>query len=116
MNRKVLALVGVACLSGSLLTACGQVDDDGTARVNNVNGYQQNRNGGFMNRDGILNNGADRGMLDNPFDGNGNRNYGVDGGRDVGANGAGVSGSSDDFGSGGMGIGNNRGMGIGNNR
>ncbi|WP_309121805.1 hypothetical protein [Paenibacillus sp.] len=116
MNRKLLALVGVACLSSSLLTACGQAGDDGTTRVNNVNGYSQNRNGGLMNRDGVMNNGMDRGMV-TPLNGtNGYRNYGVEGGRDVGANGTGVSGSSDDLGSGGMGIGNNRGMGIGNNR
>jgi hypothetical protein len=75
MNRKLLTLICAVCLSASMLTACGgQANNDGNTRMNNVNGYSQNRNNGVMNNYG---------------------DYREEGARDVGANGVGVSGTSD---------------------
>ncbi|HZG57066.1 hypothetical protein [Paenibacillus sp.] len=80
MNRKVLTLACVACLSASMLTACGgQANDDGNLRQNNVNGYSQTQNR--------------NGMGTNNMNGNGYGNTGVNDAGDVGSNSVGISGS-----------------------
>jgi len=55
MKNKAISLACVMCLSASLMTACGQNNDNGTTGANNATGYsQQNRNplsggnGGFL--------------------------------------------------------------------